>query len=714
MSQLTVVPHHAPAPARTIDVAAWDPEPAERGAVSRYLVMLRRHRWKMLAAVAISGIATLIVSTRLTPLYESTATVDVDRHMPTAIVGQEATQGALTDTDQFLATQMKLIQSDAVLRPVADQYQLRPDAGGDQAKVVDAPVMLRNLKVTRPANTYLLLISYRSPDRRLAADVANATARSYVEHTYNIRFRSSASLSTFMERQLEELKAKMERSDAALAQFEKELNVINPQEKTNILSARLLQLNTDYTAAQTERVRKEAAYRSVVSGTLESAQASTQGEALQGLAERVDQAEAKFTEAKAHYGPNHPEYRKAETQFTQVQAQFSAARANVQRRVEVEFREAANRESMLKRAVAESKAEFDRVNARSFEYDSLKHEADADKKLYEELVTKIREAGINAGFQSNMVRLADNARPSLLPVSPNIPLNVTLAVLLAGLASMAAALLSDSLDRKVRDAGQVARFAKAEVIGGLPQVKAWKMRRALESGAFLRTATGDRLLAGFGEAVRTLRNSILLGAFDRPIRSLMLTSATPGEGKSTVCVHLAIAHAQQNHRTLVIDCDLRRPSVHLILGLKPERGVSDVLLGGADWRDCVVPVPGLPNLDVLPAGPVSGHACELIGSALPRLLAEAREAYDLVLIDSPPALGFPEPMQMAAAVDGVALVALAGRTDGKALAAVAAMLQRLRAHVVGVALNEITEDCDEAYQYHGYRGKYARYYERRG
>ena len=126
MSQLTVVPHHAPAPARTIDVAAWDPEPVERGAVSRYLVMLRRHRWKMLAAVAISGIATLIVSTRLTPLYESTATVDVDRHMPTAIVGQEATQGALTDTDQFLATQMKLIQSDAVLRPLPTNTNCGP------------------------------------------------------------------------------------------------------------------------------------------------------------------------------------------------------------------------------------------------------------------------------------------------------------------------------------------------------------------------------------------------------------------------------------------------------------------------------------------------------------------------------------------------------------------------------------------------------------
>jgi uncharacterized protein involved in exopolysaccharide biosynthesis len=137
-------------------------------------------------------------------------------------------------------------------------------------------VILKNLKVSRPPNTYLLLISYRSADARLAADVSNAIARSYLEHTYNIRFKSSASLSAFMERQLEELKAKMERSSGALAQFERELNVINPEQKTSILSARLLQLNSEYTNAQADRVRKEAAYKSVSSGTLETAQVSTQ------------------------------------------------------------------------------------------------------------------------------------------------------------------------------------------------------------------------------------------------------------------------------------------------------------------------------------------------------------------------------------------------------------------------------------------------------
>ena len=297
------------------------------------------------------------------------------------------------------------------------------------------------------------------------------------------------------------------------------------------------------------------------------------------------------------------------------------------RRVEVEFREAVNREDMLKQAVATTKAEFDRLNARSFEYESLKHEAEADKKLYEELITKIREAGINAGFQSNTVRLADNARPSLDPVFPNIPLNLALALFFSTTLAIGAAVLSDTLDNTIRDNEQVSRIVKAEVIGGLPQVKSWKGRPSLPGPGRPNApslpghpAVDDRLVAGFGEAVRTLRNSILLSSFDRQMKSLMVTSATPGEGKSTVCCHLAIAHAQQNHKTLLIDCDLRRPSIHRRFGLTSETGLSAVLLHGLAWRDCVMEAPGIPNLDILPAGPTSRRASDLIGRALPQFL----------------------------------------------------------------------------------------------
>jgi capsular exopolysaccharide synthesis family protein len=723
----------APVPAETFRAASYgyDIEPESSSVpLTHYLWILRRHRWKILSFVCACVIATLIVSTRLTPIYESTATMDVDRQMPTSIIGQEALRAPLNDSDQFLATQIKLIQSDSVLRPVAERFHLL-DLEKESTDLTpqrpalsetDAPVLLKKLKVTRPPNTYLLLISYRSPDPRLAADVANAVAHSYVEHTYNIRFRSAASLSSFMERQLEELKSKMERSSAALAQFERELNVINPEEKTSILSARLLQLNTEYTTAQTDRVRKESTWKSVRSGTLEAAQVSTQGEALKVLAEKLDEAQQKFVETKEHYGANHPEYKKAAAQVQEVSRQLRSARENAAQRVEVEYHESVNREAMLQKAVTETKAEFDRLNARSFEYNSLKREAEADKSLYEELVRKIKEAGINAGFQNNSIRIADSARPAIKPVFPNMPLNLLLAFLLSTLLAVAVAVLSDVLDSSIRDPERIATLLQTDVLGSLPLVKPWRRRLVTVASpeqpatAMIRKSAdaGDDKasynLTGFEEAVRTLRNSILLGSFDRRLTSLMVTSASPSEGKTTIAVHLAIAHAQQKHKTLLIDGDLRRPGVSTKLNIDVQSGLAAALQNGLQWREKLVKIEPLQELDILPCGHTNRRAADLIGSALPRILEEAAGSYDLIIIDAPPLLGFSEPLQMAAAVDGVVIVAKAGHTNRKAVASVVNTLQRVRANVVGLVLNEATKDISDTYHYYGYYGRYYKYY----
>src|ERR1017187_5236440 len=543
--------------------AGWygsDPEPEQPTVpLTHYFWILKRHRWKIAAFILASVICTYLVSKRLTPIYESTVTVDVDRRMPTGVIGQEANTTAGNDADQFLATQIKLIQSDSVLRPVARQYHLRnlekqgQDASPERAiRIQRTPVTLTNLKVARPPNTYLLLISYRSPDPDLAANVANAVAKSYLQRTFEIRYTATADLSTFMEKQLEELRAKMERSGMALAQFERELNVINPEAKTSILSARLLQLNTEYTNAQTERVKKESAWQSIQTGTLEAAQVSTQGETLKAIESRLNDATQKFAEIKARAGANHPDYLRAAAEVAELQRQYQAARTSIVRRVQTEYQEAVNREGMLQKAVAETKAEFDKTNARSFEYQAKKREADADRALYEELVRKIREAGINSGFQNSSIRIADAALPGLYPVFPNTWTNLLMALFLSTLLAVGAAVMSDVLDHTIRDPEQARVLLGAEVMGSLPMVKPWrgKIIAANTNGAGTSqalTKTGEsamRASTGYEEAVRTLRNSILLSTFDHPLKSLMLSSASPSEGKTTIAVHLAIAHAQ--------------------------------------------------------------------------------------------------------------------------------------------------------------------------
>jgi capsular exopolysaccharide synthesis family protein len=722
---------------------------------SHYFLVIYRQKWRILAFIATCLLVTYLVSSRLTPIYEATARIDVDRRVPAGIIGQEAAPSAsMDDGDQFMATQMELIQSDAVLRPVAQRFhlleresQLEKLSANDAHRKADAPIILRQLKVVRPVNTYIVRISYRSTDPRLASDVANAIAQSYLEHTFEIRVRSTTALSAFMEKQLDELRAKMERSSQALAKFEQELNLINPEDKTSILSARLLQLNAAYTEAQSDRVRKEAAFNEMQSGSLAAAQVSAQGVDLSKLQERLNQAKQHFADVSTIYGANHAEYRKAANDLAEVQRQFDEMKHEVAQRIDTDYREAQSREQMLEKAVTQTKAEYDQLNSNSFQYQQLKRDADADKTLYSDLERRIREAGINAGFQNSSIRIADLARPPDVPVFPKKGLNLLLAFIISSVLAVCGAILVDVLDTTIRDPEQAAHALDTSVIGTLPAVK--EMRRLITPPAnrsgpenspdhphpgsspvsLVRYAgNGDRAIAkdsnsarpgahgsgsyegisSYEESIRTLRHSIFLPDFDRSVKSLLLTSATPGEGKSTATIHLAIAHSEQNKKTLIIDADLRRPSVHKKLNIDGGLGLSNVLLGELTWKEAIVPIPHWTGLDVIPAGTASRRASDLVGPMIVDILDEAAKEYDLILVDAPPLLGFAEAMQVATAVDGVVVLARAGQTNRKAVARALATLRRLRANVIGLVLNEVDKNNSQGYYYYtDYRKYYA-------
>ncbi len=687
--------------------------------LAHYIWMLSRHKWRLLLFVGVSVAASIAVASRLTPLYEATATIDVDRLAPMGVVGQESMSASrnmgMADTDTFLTTQIKLITSDSVLRPVVQRLKLSQtmQPGVTDPTRDDAPVSLAALAVVRPPKTFLLQVSYRSPNRALAAEVANAVVTSYIDRTFEIRLKASEKQSNFIANQLEGLRAKMETSSAKLLQFEKDLKIVSPTEKTNILSSRLLQLNTEWTNAQSDRLRKEAAAKSVHSGSVEALEASQQGEEIRKLATRVGEEAEKFATVKTTYGANHPEYKKAAVRQAQVSEQFEAMKSTIVNRVDADYREAVDREKSLQEAVASTKAEFDQLNSKSLEYQALQRDAAADKTLYDELNRKINEGRINAGFQGSSIRLADPARANRAPVFPNVRMIALMAFAISSLLGIAVVFVSEGLDHSLRDPDVIQRQLQTEVLGALPLVKAWRGQLPNQPGSQRREFFGSHsgVANTYEEAVRTLRDSILLPNADRRPRSLLLTSATPREGKTTTAVHLAVVHSQQKRKTLVIDADLRRPGLYHHLGVPNDKGLSDVINDGAAWRDLLITPDGLTHLQVLPAGPPSRRAADGIGTILREILAEATQEYDLVICDAPPLLGFAESLQIAALVDGVVVVALAGQTEKAAVASVLQSLKRLKANVIGLALNEVRSDMSERYYYYGYYGKYySRYY----
>jgi succinoglycan biosynthesis transport protein ExoP len=455
-SQDQPAPENRPDPTRSVEVVRnYVPAPQyvpsnkpDEGDTSTGVPL--KHRlwviWRNLPAiasfVAVCTYATALISHRLIPIYDATATIDVDRRAPTIVVGQDpTTPSAPVDTEQFLNTQVRLIQSDSVLKPVTDQFKLTRAPGA---------VGLPNLKISRPANTFLILINYRSPNPKLASQFVNAVAKSYIFQTYNIRYLASLSLSEFMTRQIEELRAKMERSSLARAEFEKDLNMIRPEETNGIVSARLLQLNAEYTSAQGDRVKKEAAVQSLKSGSLEDFDVSSQGDALRRLEDRLTDAQEHLADVNRQYGDRHPEYKKAEDKVTAFTAELDQAKARVSRRAESEYKQSLNREAILKQQVTDIKAEFDSLNSRTLQYQNLRREAEADRKIYEELANRIKESGINAGFQNSSIRLADPAVSSPVAIYPNISRNIELAFLLSLVLAIGAALAADSMNPTLR------------------------------------------------------------------------------------------------------------------------------------------------------------------------------------------------------------------------------------------------------------------------
>ncbi len=696
--------------------------------VSHYLWLLRTHFVKMLAFVVLCVLAAAFVTLRLTPIYESTATLYVDRAAEREVVGKDsqATAEASSDSDSFLSSQIRLLQSDSVVRPLTEKYnllekekQIRPDKDEPQKiqRVKLAPIVLKGLRITRPPNTFILQIAYRSDDANVATEVANGIANSYIAHLYDIRLLSSASVSKFLSRQLDEFRAKMELSGAKLAALERELNVINPEEKTNILSTRLLQLNTEYTKVQAQRAQVQSSYNSLTSGSLEAALGSSQSDELRGIMKRLNEERQRFADIKARYGSNHPEYARLESTVAELESQVQSTVQLLARQAATEYQRAQNQETLLKKDVDDTKAQYDQLNLRSFEYQRAKQEAEADRGLYEELVKKIREGEINSGFHNDMIRFADFARPGSKPVSPSLPLNLSIAFLLSGLVAIAAVIVGDRIDTTIKNPDEVTHGLNARVIGVLPALpNAKKELKAPGVGSLALTSVvgpdGHGMkISIFEEAIRTIRNSVLLTDFDRNLRSILMTSATPSEGKSTVAAHLAVAHAEQRHRTLLIDGDMRRPSLHKLFHIPNTAGLSTALEQNVPWRELLIkPRPDL-ELYVLTAGPTTRRAPEHVGQFLPQLLEEAAEEFNLTFLDAPPLLGFPEPLQMAAATDGVIIVARAGQTDRSAVAAVLDTLHHLRANVLGLVLNEVKKENSSSYYYYG--NNYGKYYAKR-
>ncbi|MFZ0437782.1 MAG: polysaccharide biosynthesis tyrosine autokinase, partial [Candidatus Sulfotelmatobacter sp.] len=379
---------------------------------------------------------------------------------------------------------------------------------------------------------------------------------------------------------------------------------------------------------------------------------------------------------------------------------------------------ALQRENMLHDALEKQKQEANKLNESAIEYSLLKRDLDTNRQLYEGLLEKLKEAGVSAGLRSNNFRIVDVARVPTAPVEPNIPRNLAFAFMLGLTSGVGLAFLLEGLDSTVRTTEQ------AQMISGLPPLGMIPLgSRTAREGAnpkrlviatskeAVELITQVRPQSQMAESYRALRTSLLLSNLGAPPKVIMVTSALPQEGKTTTSINCAVVLAQKGIRVLLIDADLRRPSIHKTLGMGPRSGLSNVLTGSATLQQAITRSPTLPNLDVLPAGTPPPNPAELLASSNMRdVLQELRGQYDHIVVDTPPTLSVTDAVVLSPRADAIVLVIRSGQTTKQALRRSRDILMQVNAKVSGVLLNAVDLSSPDYYYYYEYQGKYARYY----
>jgi capsular exopolysaccharide synthesis family protein len=692
------------------------PQPNADASLRHIFNIVRRQKLKLAIFVAVAVAITVALCMVVEPLYEASAVMELERRNGDAVIGQEANQNSpVNDMDEVMTTEIQVVQSDQVLRPVAKKYNLlglegqlkdifgNPLPPDKMKQKLAAPVELKRLKITRPPNTYLLKISYRAANPLIAAEAANAIAQSYLRYSAQVRESKGLHVSELMSRQLAELKTKLEESQKQLAADQKDLSVIDSQQRTTLLANRLNELTTGYTAAQVERMHRQAEMNMVKSGSLAAAQTSTQADILNRLVERSNDAKAHLSEIGSTFGENHPEYQKARNQVAELERQIEGIRANITQRAEHNYQQAAENERMMGEVLAKTKAEFDQLTVRALAFENLKQDADNDKKQYDDLLQRLRDQDINLGYQNSSLHVADMARPGSKPVFPNIPVFLAIAVILSLSMGVGWMVLADAVDSRLLGAETAALRMNVGMIAKLPTFKRSLTLATLRSQKSEDSKIG-RSMEWFHESIRTLLSTTLLTVDTERVRTICITSQAPGDGKSTVCCHLALAAAEMRKKTLLIDADVRRGTTHRFFQIPLTPGLSEVLTGAASWRDAVVNIPGETNLDVLSAGRSSRRTMQEFQFAMPQLLEKASHVYDLIIIDAPP-VDFAETVHMADMADGVLLVAHAGNTNAAGIGKLISKLRVLEANIIGLVLNHSTENLGGYY--------YRKYYKAR-
>jgi capsular exopolysaccharide synthesis family protein len=690
-----------------------------------YWNIVNKHRWKALSVAFVVALLATIASFKMTPIYEATVRLDVEADSPQIQSINDFFRQIPTD-EAFLGTQIQVLEGVSLAERTIEELGLTQDqnsvraiqqgnvwTGSKLPSATDDLVgpFMHALHVQKVRESHVVNVGFESADPQLSAKVANALASAYIEYNFRQKYDATRQASGWMEQQLDELKAKVEKSQQALVDYERQNAIVNLNDKESVVEQRMADLSRELTNAQNDRVQKESVYE-LVSSNPSQVVFVTQNELLQHLEEKYADLRSQYVDVLQQAGPKHPRAERLQSQLNEMDLLIQGERKRIVERIRNDYLTALGRERLLAAAVAKEKVEVGVLNQLLIQHSLLKRESETNQQLYDNLLQKLKDATVSAGLRATNVHIIDPARPPKSPTRPKKLLNI-FAGLMVGLAlGLAVAFVTEAVDTSIKSVDEAEQLAGAPALTIIPRFRDAARRQTVAAGGNQLPPKGAQALAllnqpssAVAESFRTLLTSVVLSTAPQPPQAILLTSSTAGEGKTVTAVNLAIALAQRGEPTLLIDADLRHPSVGRALDLASGAGLASVLTGAHRLEDALRPFPPVPTLCVLPAGPRPPNPAQLLASsAMEAMLAELRKRFKCVVIDSPPVLPVTDAMILSTYVDGVVFVIESGRTVRGAVSRTRKILQNVGAKVVGIVYNKVDLRHGEYY------GSYGHYY----
>jgi succinoglycan biosynthesis transport protein ExoP len=720
---------------RRVNYPVLDVEPEDSDAYAYlrvYWRILAKRRWTIFTVVFVLTTLAAIYAFKTKPVYQATARVEVEAEEPSFQTATEPYRSIPTD-DTYLQTQVDVLKSDNLAWQTIEQLRLdlnpefNPAAGHrntqqeESASAVETRLIRTfhgDLQVTLARGSRMLKVSFESTDPRLAAQVATALVNNYIQYNFSTQYDATRQASGWMGRQLDDLKAKVEKSQQALVDYERQNAIVNISDKENVVEQRLADLSQDLTTAENDLAQKESVYDLVKANPSQVASLA-QDELLQRLQEKYADAKTEYVNALAQYGPRFPKVVQLQDQVNELHGLIEQERERTVERIDRDYQAALNRETILEAAVAREKVKVGNLNQLLIQHDLLKHDFETNQELYDSLLKRLKNATVSAGLRATNIHIVDNALVPGVPVRPKKALDIAIGLMVGLILGITLAFVEEGLDNSVKNAEDVERLVPAPILAVIPAAgsvgprSSWlglgNGKHAASNGsvAMVVAKQPNSMLA---ESYRSLRTAIKLSMAPRPPQTLLVTSTQPGEGKTSTSVNLAIALAQQGCRVLLVDADLRKPSIAHSLGLSEKPGLSGYLTGAHGLDEALQQVESLANLSVLPAGPHPPNPAELLASpTMEKLIAELRLRFEHVIIDSPPVLTVTDATVLSKWVDGVVVVIESNVTPKHAVVRTYKVLETAGARMLGAVLNKMDFRHDGYYGY-AYKAYYHSYY----